>query len=156
MPPSTRLSWEGSSWADPTGLPSPSPVWYVFIVCHPVHHQWFLELVLDTFTVWASCNVTACFCFLSPSHCHQLTTWKIWFACFYGCTNLVMGAHQIQFLCQCLITTIGYIQSFFFWLRMDLWWTTTHNRLHYQLAIQLGLGDISEKLSWEKVSFLSW
>lgn len=114
MPPSTRLSWEGSSWADPTGLPSPSPVWYVFIVSHPVHHQWFLELVLDTFTVWASCNVTACFCFLSPSHCHQLTTWKIWFACFYGCTNLVMGAHQIQFLCQCLITTIGYIQSFFF------------------------------------------
>lgn len=46
MPPSTRLSWKGSSWAEPTGLPSPSPDWCVFLHTHSQLLLFYVFLLL--------------------------------------------------------------------------------------------------------------
>lgn len=54
MPPSTRLSWEGSSWAEPTGLPSPSLVWYVLTISSLLPPITCITAFFGSWLVWLS------------------------------------------------------------------------------------------------------
>lgn len=138
MLPSTRLSWGGSSWAEPTGLPFPSPVWYVWmfvILCTTI--KFFCSW--DMFIVRTSCNIAF---YLR----NRRSSTMPWFACFGGCTNLFMGVHlKLTSWSLC-----NHHQSCSSFLAQNVCFGGDYT-LHNTRVVGQSPGNIGEKLSWGNI-----